>query len=665
MPNNLGVTIASNANQDSDGDGIGDNAGGTLDPNGGTLVYNRRGTNVPTVTLNEAGVQTVFQGGDGPLNDPTAMMYVMTSDLAPVAEMAAEPGGACFNAKGKNKGKFNPSNAGCAEELAAKNVDLGGCMTSGGGYDPKLPTCQVKLRDEAPVEPLVLRANAGDCIEVTLRNRLVAKQAVTADTGAKVYYADGKPVFADLGKSLDWFLADGVTPVARNNVVLDQPPDLAGWQDMMWAVTRRIQPAADGNPVNDEMHFFNNNLVRPGAYAGIHPQLVEYDASRDDGVWVGKNQPQIAPPGGTSNARYYAGHLEYVPVAGRNNRRSYQIQATPVEFGGSNLLSADRVKQPQKGLFGALVIEPQGATVTEGTLVADGQGSGDATRPTRAQVTVSAPNRSAGAGGTYREAIAVTHKITNLRWKDGSAIKNIHQGELGVEGAEDSGHAGYNYGMEPSWFRFQLPPNVPFGAGVPGQAKTFGDIPNQQAFYANELVENEPNAIPAIAGVSAAGDPQTPIFRTTAGTPSRMHVLNGASADRDSTFVLHGHLWQRDPYVCPDDSYLVCRATVIRRRSPHRRWVRTRSASGWRARKAWATSTDTGRSCSTPAVPVRYRVTTCSATTRQAVTATACLVSSGSSNDSPKREIRGHGRPARQQRGAVRKGRSTFHLQGR
>ena len=35
-----------------------------------------------------------------------------------------------------------------------------------------------------------------------------------------------------------------------------------------------------------------------------------------------------------------------------------------------------------------------------------------------------------------------------------------------------------------------------------------------------------------------------------------MHVLNGASADRDGTFVLHGHLWQRDPFVCPGESDL-------------------------------------------------------------------------------------------------------------
>ena len=51
-----------------------------------------------------------------------------------------------------------------------------------------------------------------------------------------------------------------------------------------------------------------------------------------------------------------------------------------------------------------------------------------------------------------------------LRWADGTAIPNIHQGELGREGAEDSGHAGFNYGTEPSWFRFKLPPNTPFGA---------------------------------------------------------------------------------------------------------------------------------------------------------------------------------------------------------
>ena len=80
---------------------------------------------------------------------------------------------------------------------------------------------------------------------------------------------------------------------------------------------------------------------------------------------------------------------------------------------------------------------------------------------------------------------------------------------------------------------------MPFGnAGTPN---SFGSIPNPHAMYSNALV---------------GGDPVTPVFRAKAGTATRMYVLNGASADRDGTFILHGHVWQRDPYVCPGEAYL-------------------------------------------------------------------------------------------------------------
>jgi hypothetical protein len=294
--------------------------------------------------------------------------------------------------------------------------------------------------------------------------------------------------------------------------------------------------------------------------------------SRDDGVAVGSNQASLAAPGDTSNARYYAGDIQYIDsndCRGNNrNRRCLEIVATPIEFGGTNLLSADRIKQPQKGLFGALVIEPHDADypdeLDELDDVPDGQGTLDATRKTRAQVTVTSAEGYAGSGGTYREALAISHRIANLRWADGTAIANIHQGELGREGAEDSGHAGFNSGTEPSWFRFQLPPDAPFGnAGAPN---SFGSIPNVHAFYANGLVLDNngipvDNAIPAIPDVSADGDPATPVFRSIADPgdtnpvfDTRMHLLNGASADRDGTFILHGHLWQRDPFVCTGDS---------------------------------------------------------------------------------------------------------------
>jgi hypothetical protein len=341
-----------------------------------------------------------------------------------------------------------------------------------------------------------------------------------------------------------------------------------------------------------EMHFFNNNLIRPSAQAGIHAQLVEYDMTKDDGVVAGGNrQSTVAGPRAQHTYRYYAGHIDMVELgtstSGKGKKqtttRDFRRRATPVEFGGSNLLSADRVKQPQKGLYGALVIEPKDACHEDAPsetctpdplrLVADGQGSLNDTRPTRAQATIDA---SAAAtytseyelmsGGVYDEAISIAYRIANLRWSDGTAVTNIHQGELGREGAEDSGHAGYNYAAEPSWFRFGLAPDVPFGNAV-DPFPTFGNIPNVHAFYANALTLDQPplapasanpdtNFVPYMAGISAEGDPATPVFRMRPGEPGRIHVLNGASADRDATFILHGHVWQRDPFVCPNDNYL-------------------------------------------------------------------------------------------------------------
>jgi hypothetical protein len=98
LPNNAiigGVTISANTQivdpvtgavlgGDSDGNGIADNVGGPLDTTGGTLVYNRRGTAITACDggFDEAGnCLGATRAVAGPLNDPTAMMYVRTEDL--------------------------------------------------------------------------------------------------------------------------------------------------------------------------------------------------------------------------------------------------------------------------------------------------------------------------------------------------------------------------------------------------------------------------------------------------------------------------------------------------------------------------------------------------------------------------------------------------------
>ena len=85
-----------------------------------------------------------------------------------------------------------------------------------------------------PREPLVLRAKAGDCINVTLRNKLPT-------TGA-----------------------------------LDVP----GFNTMPMIVEN-----------------FNANQVKPSAEVGLHPQNLFFDVTRSNGVNVGQNPVQTVKPG--------------------------------------------------------------------------------------------------------------------------------------------------------------------------------------------------------------------------------------------------------------------------------------------------------------------------------------------------------------------------------
>jgi hypothetical protein len=96
------------------------------------------------------------------------------------------------------------------------------------------------------IEPLILRASAGECITVTLINNLPAG-----------------PQF-----------------------------DLDGFNTMPMIVDR-----------------FNANQVKPSSHVGLHPQLVFYDITRSDGMNVGFNPVQTVAPGQTIDYQWYAGEV--------------------------------------------------------------------------------------------------------------------------------------------------------------------------------------------------------------------------------------------------------------------------------------------------------------------------------------------------------------------
>ncbi|HET6718934.1 MAG TPA: hypothetical protein VFH22_04775, partial [Rhodocyclaceae bacterium] len=407
LPNLPGVTVAPAGT-------AGQHVGGPLKADGGTLVYNSRNVAIPAVSVvGEAGEVMELGGHSGPLHDPTAIMYVRRDDLDPVTG---------------------------------------------------------KLKDGVPVEPLVLRAAAGECVTVTLENRLPQLM-----------------------------------------------PDLPTHASMMGIVIR------DRNHQRG-VSSFNNNLMRPSAHAGFHTQLLAYDVMSADGTNVGINPMQTIMPRAnasdpypTRTYQFYAGHLELANARVAKNmlRASDRVVPTAVEFGGFNIQPADKIKQAQKGLAGAMIVEPAGATWVE-----------DANM--RAAATVTAPNQA-----PYRDFGLVWQRSLNMRWADGASVENIAGEGPGVpEDPQDNSGMAINYKTEPLWHRFGIAPNVPFGHAAGGG---LSDVGNAHMAYSNDLI--------------GGNDPQTPVLQVGRGQPFRIHLAMPSGGSRNSTFALHGHLWPRDPYL--------------------------------------------------------------------------------------------------------------------
>lgn len=93
--------------------------------------------------------------------------------------------------------------------------------------------------------------------------------------------------------------------------------------------------------------------------------------------------------------------------------------------------------------------------------------------------------------------------------------------------------AAINYKTEPTLYRF---------------GKASGQFPADRHCVLSNLLVQTP-APPPIASPLTKADPLTPVFTATAGTPVRFRVLHPPAAGIVQTFVLHGHVWQRNPYV--------------------------------------------------------------------------------------------------------------------
>jgi len=158
------------------------------------------------------------------------------------------------------------------------------------------------------VEPLVLRAAAGDCIKVDLYNHIPTATAIAGNNSPQ-------------------------TPLPFGC-------DVTG-------ATATKCAAAKSNTSNQ---------------VGFRPQLVAFDARTSGGFNVGQNV--VANPGGPALQTAGPGQkVSYTWFAGNVDAKAAPANRyIPVEFGASNLLAPDVMNHYFHGLVAGLVVEPQGST---------------------------------------------------------------------------------------------------------------------------------------------------------------------------------------------------------------------------------------------------------------------------------------------------------------
>jgi manganese oxidase len=294
-----------------------------------------------------------------------------------------------------------------------------------------------KLIPGKPVEPLILRANAGDCINITLKNDLPQKPLNAGDTSVF-----GIPIYTS--------------------------PEI-----------------------------------------GLHPQLVALDVTRSNGVNAGNNPPKTVKPGESGTFQWYAGRIEQ----GAGGTAKY----IPVEFGSIPLTPSDPLMQHPFGLIGALIIEPKGSSWRNDD-------------NSRAAALVCKGDCSTSEV-LFREFVQVIQDDVSP-WLRLTPPGAAGAGPIVVDPSLKPPPStdvpgltlGLNYRSEPLYYRYK------------------------SDFLSNADIKSPLGVSRALSNTLVNADPQTPVFAASKDMPVRFRMIHPAGIS-EQVFVLHGHVWQEQPYV--------------------------------------------------------------------------------------------------------------------
>ena len=374
------------------------------------------------------------------------------------------------------------------------------------------------LKPGLRVEPLILRANAGECVQVTLVNQLA--NASPGAAGLSATFASHTlfrfTITDDQVQTLDNSPSSALpflmTQFSLNQIQLTSPTvqvvaPASSWSVVSGKITYTL--ALAGDTVTVSAAAFSASAPSPSLTVGLHAPEVSYNIRMADGVNVGYNNiassatpipsPGTATPGSSIEMSWYAGNISETPDG--------KVQATPIEFGALPLIPADPLNHAGDGLIGALIVEPPDATWTSD-------------KGTRASATVSTPR-----GETFREFVVLL--------QSGLLGPNGTPGLAGSVGAGPntvpiSAADGINYRSEPNGY-------------IPPQAGGFMILPTQNAnsLIASYVTSLDQCVVGSVAGCLAGNASLQKAFQTPAQNPKYGFTL----VPQATSAVVNGN-WQ-------------------------------------------------------------------------------------------------------------------------
>ncbi len=224
--------------------------------------------------------------------------------------------------------------------------------------------------------------------------------------------------------------------------------------------------------------------INPSMRVGITPQFLRFDSVKDSGVNIGYNNvEQTVEPGESITYIWYADK----------------------EYGTCLLSSLTDIRNHRyHGLFGAIIIEPEGSVI-------DGDYNCGYDKQYGEQATIIKDNNE-----KFKEFVLFMHNGIRLLDKEGNLIETTREvdeeGEVEPVDFEDRGEKGFNYRSERFFNRLKYNDDI---------SKVFSS--------------------------KTHGDPATPIFEACPGDKVIIRLLMPGDKPRNTCFVLHGHEWKAQP----------------------------------------------------------------------------------------------------------------------